>query len=540
MKKVLSFIIIIQVCLISCERQGLHQLLKEMESSISVYPDSVLASIKSVDTTTLRSRRDRARYSLLYAMALDKCWIDTTDTRVVMPAVDYFGKHGTADQKLKAYYYLGIEQLNGKNFSEAIVSFTKAKEYAGRATDDYQCGLLYAALADTYTSTMEYAEATDCIDKSIECFKACGRNDVVSHLRLRKARNLANTKNWDEAKAYYKDLLSDSTIVSPLRESVMADYAMVSITSPEPDDSLALAYLSSVYAKTGKLENPNQYGAYAYSLQSAGRLEESESVFRKMCDAGMSDNVYYDYWKHRALLTGGDVEQAFPLLLSSMRQSDSISAIAFSVSSANAQREYLESVNRDKDVKIRDQRTTLIINILVSVIAFLLLLFLLQRRKAKQKEEHERMVAVMDSFEGQVKKLEKEKNKAKFAYLSELYEEVYIKTGGSKDASMEKMYRILRDRISTLDSSPEAQSRFENMLDEESGDIMKSFRRDFPEMSDSDCRMASYVFAGFDNTTIMLLMDISSLENTRTIKSRLKRRIINSSVNDKDTYLRYF
>ena len=540
MKKVLSFIIIIQACLISCERQGLHQLLKEMESSISVYPDSVLASIKSVDTTTLRSRRDRARYSLLYAMALDKCWIDTTDTRVVMPAVDYFGKHGTDDQKLKAYYYLGIEQLNGKNFSEAIVSFTKAKEYAGRATDDYQCGLLYAALADTYTSTMEYAEATDCIDKSIECFKACGRNDVVSHLRLRKARNLANTKNWDEAKAYYKDLLSDSTIVSPLRESVMADYAMVSITSPEPDDSLALAYLSSVYAKTGKLENPNQYGAYAYSLQSAGRLEESESVFRKMCDAGMSDNVYYDYWKHRALLTGGDVEQAFPLLLSSMRQSDSISAIAFSVSSANAQREYLESVNRDKDVKIRDQRTTLIIYILVSVIAFLLLLFLLQRRKAKQKEEHERMVAVMDSFEGQVKKLEKEKNKAKFAYLSELYEEVYIKTGGSKDASMEKMYRILRDRISTLDSSPEAQSRFENMLDEESGGIMKSFRRDFPEMSDSDCRMASYVFAGFDNTTIMLLMDISSLENTRTIKSRLKRRIINSSVNDKDTYLRYF
>jgi competence protein ComGC len=320
----------------------------------------------------------------------------------------------------------------------------------------------------------------------------------------------------------------------------MADYAMVSITSPEPDDSLALAYLSSVYAKTGKLENPNQYGAYAYSLQSAGRLEESESVFRKMCDAGMSDNVYYDYWKHRALLTGGDVEQAFPLLLSSMRQSDSISAIAFSVSSANAQREYLESVNRDKDVKIRDQRTTLIIYILVSVIAFLLLLFLLQRRKAKQKEEHERMVAVMDSFEGQVKKLEKEKNKAKFAYLSELYEEVYVKSGGSKDASMEKMYRILRDRISTLDSSPEAQARFEDMLDEESGGIMKSFRRDYPEMSDSDYRMASYIFAGFDNTTIMLLMDISSLENTRTIKSRLKRRIINSSVNDKDTYLRYF
>ena len=473
-------------------------------------------------------------------MALDKCWIDTTDTRVVMPAVDYFGKHGTADQKLKAYYYLGIEQLNGKNFSEAIVSFTKAKEYAGRATDDYQCGLLYAALADTYTSTMEYAEATDCIDKSIECFKACGRNDVVNHLRLRKARNLANTKNWDEAKAYYKDLLSDSTIVSPLRESVMADYAMVSITSPEPDDSLALAYLSSVYAKTGKLENPNQYGAYAYSLQSAGRLEESESVFRKMCDAGMSDNVYYDYWKHRALLTGGDVEQAFPLLLSSMRQSDSISAIAFSVSSANAQREYLESVNRDKDVKIRDQRTTLIIYILVSVIAFLLLLFLLQRRKAKQKEEHERMVAVMDSFEGQVKKLEKEKNKAKFAYLSELYEEVYIKTGGSKDASMEKMYRILRDRISTLDSSPEAQSRFENMLDEESGGIMKSFRRDFPEMSDSDCRMASYIFAGFDNTTIMLLLDISSLENTRTIKSRLKKRIMISSAIGGNEYLKYF
>ena len=78
--------------------------LSDIESYIDDRPDSALAAIRAIDTTALRGRAVKAKYSLLHAMALDKNYIDTSDTRIVQPAVDWYSRHGSPEEKLKAYY----------------------------------------------------------------------------------------------------------------------------------------------------------------------------------------------------------------------------------------------------------------------------------------------------------------------------------------------------------------------------------------------------------------------------------------------------
>lgn len=79
--------------------------LTDIETYINDRPDSALAVVTAIDPADLHTRRDRALHSLVYSMALDKCYIDTTDVSVFQPAFDYFRHHGSADHRLKAVYY---------------------------------------------------------------------------------------------------------------------------------------------------------------------------------------------------------------------------------------------------------------------------------------------------------------------------------------------------------------------------------------------------------------------------------------------------
>ena len=67
-----------------------------------------------------------------------------------------------------------------------------------------------------------------------------------------------------------------------------------------------------------------------------------------------------------------------------------------------------------------------------------------------------------------------------------------------------------------------------------------SFRKDYPGLKPEEYRLASLIFAGFDNTAIMIVMGITSLEYTRVKKNRLKNRIQKQPVPLMNTYLGFF
>lgn len=144
------FILLLFVFVASCGDCKTECLLDDVDSYIRVHPDSALKVLRKVDSRVLKTNRLRAEYSLLHAMALDKNYIDTADISVVLPAVDYYKRHGSADEKLRSYYYLGRIYQNDGKLDKAAVAYSLAEEMAENATDEVQKGLLYMNFSYLY------------------------------------------------------------------------------------------------------------------------------------------------------------------------------------------------------------------------------------------------------------------------------------------------------------------------------------------------------------------------------------------------------
>lgn len=102
--------------------------LEKVDAIIEESPDSALYLLELIDESQLFTSKQKARYALLKSMALDKNYIDTTTFDVLQPAIDFYSKHGSPNEKLRTFYYQGRIYQNASNDEKALKSFIKAEE----------------------------------------------------------------------------------------------------------------------------------------------------------------------------------------------------------------------------------------------------------------------------------------------------------------------------------------------------------------------------------------------------------------------------
>ena len=101
------------------------------ENLIETQPDTALSILSAIDKSRLGDKEERARYALLMSMALDKNYIDTTSFAVLQPAIDYYLKHGTPDEKLRTLYYQSCIYRNRGDDGNAMASCIEALNLEG-------------------------------------------------------------------------------------------------------------------------------------------------------------------------------------------------------------------------------------------------------------------------------------------------------------------------------------------------------------------------------------------------------------------------
>lgn len=539
----LLFAILFAFFMYSCGRTEVSKRLTDIESYINERPDSALSALRQVDTLSLRTKAEKAKYSLLHAMALDKNYIDTADTRIIMPAVEYYGRHGSPKDRLKSLMYLGVEQYNAGLYNQAIVSFYQATEYAPKVEDQNLLGILYSRMADTYTMTRDYVQAEEYIDRSIESFKFDGNKDYEYLELARKARNLAQQKQWTDAATLYDSLLNDSLTSNLIKAEIELDYALCLLYSPSKEDTTVYHLMNDAIIRGVKFTNEDQIGALAYIRHKFGEVELADSLFLLI-----EGHNKEHYWKHRIELDKKDFKKAYNELLLSSQNTDSLLNSNSIISAANAQKAFLEQLKKDNSQRIKNQRHWLAIialfcTLLLSVSYSLLLAY--RSKKREQEEEKERMRMLTEILNNQIldqkkenEKLSRDTNKAKFAFMADVYETAYRHVGVKENAEDEILH-VLASKVGDLRANKESQQYFETMIDAEMGGLMTELRKDCPDLKESEYKMASYYFAGFDNTTVMIIMGISSLENTRMRKSRLRQKIAKRESQNRDVFLQY-
>ena len=137
MKRLLVFLLCASAVFLSCKDNQVESVLTSAEISMNDKPESSLEVLESIDKDLLSTRKQKAKYALLYSMALDKNYIDIKEDSIIAPAVEYYECHGSKEERFLCNYY-----------------HARIYENAG----DNENALLYAAKAELKAYRKEYRE----------------------------------------------------------------------------------------------------------------------------------------------------------------------------------------------------------------------------------------------------------------------------------------------------------------------------------------------------------------------------------------------
>lgn len=168
--------------LASCDDSVLSRM-SDVEAFIDDRPDSALVVLESIPHTELTTRRSRAKYALLKSIALDKNYIDVTSDSIIAPAVSYYRHHGSADEKLKTFYYRGIVSFYSNDYDAAMEWFVKGNQFSDEAEDIRQSALLCFKMYEVYDYVFDWNTAFSFALKSSDLFLEC--KDTASYFEAR-------------------------------------------------------------------------------------------------------------------------------------------------------------------------------------------------------------------------------------------------------------------------------------------------------------------------------------------------------------------
>ncbi len=293
----------------SCaSRPSVDLVLDDVESYINDYPDSARTVLWAIDTTSLRTRRLRARYALLRTMALGKCNEDITIPGLLDDAV-WFERHGSPDEKMKLWFYRGQIMRGKGEVNEAAVAYAWAESYADQVGDQHALGLLYLAIQAIYNYAHNLVKEQEYSEKAIEIFKRT--NDPLTGPSLGMlAIAYHGQHKWDLADSVYQEAMPYLKEIPSLALNYLSDYATMKVLQPEKDPAGAVALLDR-YCELSGVFGVKEAGVYAYANDLLGRGHITDQYIPGLQRMTGDERYAALMWLSRINYNRGNYETAF-------------------------------------------------------------------------------------------------------------------------------------------------------------------------------------------------------------------------------------
>ena len=541
--------------LVSCENRQTKSLLQDVETYIQERPDSALRVLRKVDSLTLNTKSLRARYSLLFAMALDKNYIDTTALSILEPTVAYYERLGSPQDKMLSCYYLGRIYANRKDYPNAVIFYSQALRESS-ADDYYHKGLAYEALANAYSASFNTEEelrnailAHDCFDKIRD------KNLALSRYKIAQAYH--NNEQFDLADSLYSSVYSGLDSTSKLAFYAMEDQVSNDLQREGPDVERDIKLLEYVAEHRGNLTLTSYY-EYAYLLLLIGNKSTAENILSQLSE--IDESVETMEIRYRIAKYEEHDKEALTLLKGLLLYQNDVVKKQLAQSVFKAQSDYYRLTAEVSEQKstIANQRSVIILIAGLMMAGLLYIVFMKRKtalirekdRLAQAVEESEKLLETVRNRAKQEKEErdkdifdlkslnERERDKIKELrdmYVS-LYQKRFYEIGKYYDAASSHRLESIKEKayhdvisstqalFEEIASGSEGQKKFEARINADLDDIVSKIRSDFPKLKDDDIRFICYLIVGFDTSTISFLMDISK-ENVRVKKHRLCEKL---------------
>lgn len=240
-KTILSLIPVILLCF-SCSDKKMMSTLNDIESLLYDAPDSALLVLDSMSSSDITTNRARAKYSLLYSIALDKNYIDLTTDSIISPAVRWYKYHGTPDEKLKTNYYLGRIYGNSNDRENEMKCYVKAERFTNKASDLTSSGMLYSAKGAIYSDIYDIEDAIYNFSLAAEFYKKADNRQKYINTVLQLSTLYLQFNARDSALSQLRVLEKFLKDMSDVQKS---DYYSTLLTI-SPSDNVVNTYLSDI------------------------------------------------------------------------------------------------------------------------------------------------------------------------------------------------------------------------------------------------------------------------------------------------------
>ena len=381
-------------------------LMQRADSMMDVDDDSAKVAIRILDGVKPQllefSKAQKMRYELLRHKAMNKAYISFTSDSIMKEVVDYYDRHGSANERMLANYVLGCVYRDMHEVPLALEYYNKAEEQADTTAADCDYGTLYRV----------YSQMGFLFDKQYlpyQELEAFGKAVRYAYLAKDTLNAIINYQNRGIAYDYLGN--KDSVIAINLHAAEMYkrirnnEAAAIALGCNysyyiDKGDSVNARKAFESYTSTGYEGNSNYGDAKAFLLCEKGRyymfvsqldsafscLNQSLKLSKSYSNKAAATKVLAQYY---ARVNKPVLAMKYALKTSEYNDSDLLAVRESQLQQIQAMYNYGRNQEIARKAEFKAERITMLVYVLIAggVVIFLLLTHLYLRQLKKKKEK---------------------------------------------------------------------------------------------------------------------------------------------------------
>lgn len=280
MRRLLVLVLCATAMLTSCVDDQISEVLASAEKSMDDNPKSSLEALESLDSQTLKTCKQKAKYALLYSIALDKNYIDVTNDSIIAPAVKYYEYHGSKEEKFLCNYYQARIYENAGNYENALLCAAKAESVdTSEVSAENKC-LLYAMKGTIYHREWR-------VQESIEAYKLACRYALASekfrhyaYYALNVAYNYRYNNDKSESDLYVKEAEKYKSYFTLAETHIYYSLVLLSMMEANLDPQQCISFVEQ-YIKEYPQDNMIRWHVVAQVYLYAGNIDNAYRMLKK-------------------------------------------------------------------------------------------------------------------------------------------------------------------------------------------------------------------------------------------------------------------
>lgn len=406
--------ILLPILFVSCTgNKAYDKLLIKADSIMNIDDDSAEVAIRMMQSIKPElsqfSKSQKKRYELLYHKAMNKAYIDFTSDSTMLEVVDYYEQHGSANEKMLAYYILGCVYRDMHEAPMALEYYNKATELADTTAKDCDYATLcriYSQMGFLFAKQHLPHQELASLDKAVKY--AYFAKDTLNAIRYyqNKQAIYASQNKLDSAIIINNQAAKLFKQIGALKEANIAfgcnfEYYLKKKMLKEAEEAFK-AYLSTNYHG-----NDNWKDAYAYILYERGSyylavgkkdsaysfLKQSFEQSKSFSNLAASTRGLAQYY---AKTSNPVLAAKYALLSSAYNDSDLIATRQGQLQQVQAMYNY----NRNKDIAYKaqlkaEQRMSIIYIVIICAILLFIVSISIYRKRLRLRNKRIAMVQKM-------------------------------------------------------------------------------------------------------------------------------------------------